>query len=136
MSLALGLFQDFGTKRPTFSCGNGQTCTQAPVDWVEGQFRFLSKTLVLQSIFFFGNHVFDVRYCYFLVLTGVAIMVAVIIVVVVGSMNDWQKERQFKKLNEKKEDRTVKVIRSGAEKVVNIKVSFNCFFLQSRIPVI
>lgn len=56
-------------------------------------------------------------------------MVAVIIVVVVGSMNDWQKERQFKKLNEKKEDRTVKVIRSGAEKVVNIKVSFNCFFL-------
>ena len=39
---------------------------------------------------------------------GVAIMVAVIIVVVVGSINDWQKERQFKKLNEKKEDRSVK----------------------------
>lgn len=54
-------------------------------------------------------------------------MVAVIIVVVVGSMNDWQKERQFKKLNEKKEDRTVKVIRAGAEKVVNIKVSDHFF---------
>ncbi|KAH8109562.1 calcium-translocating P-type ATPase [Phellopilus nigrolimitatus] len=49
--------KDFGTQRPTFSCGNGQTCTQPPVDWVE----------------------------------GVAIMVAIVIVVVVGSMNDWQK---------------------------------------------
>lgn len=58
-------------------------------------------------------------------------MVAVIIVVVVGSMNDWQKERQFKKLNEKKEDRTVKVIRAGAEKVVNIKVSDHFFFSAS-----
>ena len=36
VSLALGLFQDFGTQRPTFSCGNGMTCTEAPVDWVEG----------------------------------------------------------------------------------------------------
>ena len=88
VSLALGLFQDFGTKRATFSCGGGQTCTEPPVDWVE----------------------------------GVAIMVAVVIVVVVGSLNDWQKERQFKKLNEKKEDRTVKVIRDGAEKVINVKV--------------
>jgi Ca2+-transporting ATPase len=41
---------------------------------------------------------------------------------VVGSVNDWQKERQFKALNEKKEDRSVKVIRDGTEKVVNIKV--------------
>ncbi|KAF2473848.1 calcium transporting P-type ATPase-like protein [Lindgomyces ingoldianus] len=44
---------------------------------------------------------------------GVAIMVAIIIVVVVGALNDWQKERQFVKLNKKKEDRYVKVIRSG-----------------------
>ncbi|KAI5120195.1 hypothetical protein M0805_006301 [Coniferiporia weirii] len=87
VSLALGLFQDFGTPRETFSCGNGQTCTEPPVDWVE----------------------------------GVAIMVAIVIVVVVGSLNDWQKEQQFKKLNEKKEDRTVKVIRDGAEKVINVK---------------
>ncbi|KLO10815.1 calcium-translocating P-type ATPase [Schizopora paradoxa] len=78
VSLALGLFQDFGT--PT-------KCTEPPVDWVE----------------------------------GVAIMVAVIIVVGVGSVNDWQKERQFKALNDKKEDRTVKVIRGGRERVVNVK---------------
>lgn len=44
---------------------------------------------------------------------GVAIIVAIVIVVVVGALNDWQKERQFVKLNRKKEDRFVKVIRSG-----------------------
>lgn len=44
---------------------------------------------------------------------GVAIMVAVVIVVVVGAGNDWQKERQFVKLNKKKEDRIVNVVRSG-----------------------
>ncbi|KAF9524821.1 Ca-transporting ATPase [Crepidotus variabilis] len=49
---------------------------------------------------------------------GVAIMIAIAIVVVVGSMNDWQKERQFKALNEKKEERGVKVIRDGIEKQV------------------
>ncbi|KAH8113119.1 hypothetical protein DFH11DRAFT_1728039 [Phellopilus nigrolimitatus] len=87
VSLTLGLFQDFGTQHPTFSCGSGQTCTQPPVDWNE----------------------------------GVAIIAAIVIVVVVGSMNDWQKEKQFKKLNEKKEDRTVKIICDGAEKVINVK---------------
>lgn len=40
---------------------------------------------------------------------GVAILVAVIIVVLVGSINDYQKEAQFRKLNAKKEDREVKV---------------------------
>ncbi|KAF3158950.1 Calcium-transporting ATPase 10, plasma membrane-type [Orbilia oligospora] len=51
---------------------------------------------------------------------GVAIIVAVLIVVVVGAGNDWQKERQFVKLNKKKEDRTVKAMRSG--KAVQISV--------------
>ena len=44
---------------------------------------------------------------------GLAILIAIIIVVVVGAANDWQKERQFAKLNKKKEDRRVQVIRSG-----------------------
>ncbi|WVF71734.1 calcium-translocating P-type ATPase, PMCA-type [Kwoniella sp. CBS 6097] len=52
---------------------------------------------------------------------GVAIVVAVLIVVLVGSVNDWQKERQFKKLNAQREDRTVKVIRGGNEMVINTK---------------
>ncbi|KAI9775470.1 MAG: hypothetical protein M1839_001087 [Geoglossum umbratile] len=51
---------------------------------------------------------------------GVAIMAAVIIVVVVGAANDWQKERQFVKLNKKKEDRFVKVIRSGKPREISV----------------
>jgi Ca2+-transporting ATPase len=78
ISLALGLFQDFGTTREP---------GEPPVDWVE----------------------------------GVAIMIAIAIVVVVGSLNDWQKERQFRALNDKKEERGVKVIRDGDERVIDIK---------------
>ncbi|EFZ02515.1 phospholipid-translocating P-type ATPase domain-containing protein [Metarhizium robertsii ARSEF 23] len=44
---------------------------------------------------------------------GVAIIVAIAIVVIVGSLNDYSKERQFAKLNKKKQDRNIKVIRSG-----------------------
>ena len=51
---------------------------------------------------------------------GVAIMVAIIIVVVVGAANDWQKERQFVKLNRKKDDRNVKVIRSGKSREISV----------------
>jgi Ca2+-transporting ATPase len=51
---------------------------------------------------------------------GVAIIVAIVIVVVVGAANDWQKERQFVKLNRKKEDRTIKVIRSGATREISV----------------
>ncbi|KAL8973230.1 MAG: hypothetical protein Q9183_000083 [Haloplaca sp. 2 TL-2023] len=51
---------------------------------------------------------------------GVAIMVAVVIVVVVGAANDWQKERQFVKLNQKKDDRDVKVIRSGKSREISV----------------
>ncbi|KAF2188206.1 calcium-translocating P-type ATPase [Zopfia rhizophila CBS 207.26] len=51
---------------------------------------------------------------------GVAIMVAIVIVVVVGALNDWQKERQFVKLNRKKEDRYVKVVRSGKTRELSV----------------
>lgn len=44
---------------------------------------------------------------------GCAICIAIIIVVLVGSLNDYQKERAFVKLNAKKDAREVKVIRSG-----------------------
>ncbi len=46
--------------------------------------------------------------------------------VIVGSVNDWQKERQFKVLNDKKEERGVKVIRDGAETIIDIKVISLC----------
>lgn len=61
-----------------------------------------------------GNRIPGVKW-----VEGVAILVAVIIVVLVGSVNDFQKERQFRKLNAKKEDRAVKV--------TNNSCSHQCF---------
>lgn len=40
---------------------------------------------------------------------GVAILVAIVIIVIVGAGNDYQKQLQFRKLNKKKEDRKVRV---------------------------
>jgi len=52
---------------------------------------------------------------------GVAIIIAIVIVVLVGALNDYQKELQFKKLNAQKEERFVKVFRNGGqEKLLNI----------------
>ena len=77
VSLALGLFQDFGTTRPK---------GKSPVDWAG----------------------------------GVATVVAILVVVLVGSLNDWEKEKRFKALNAKKEDRLVKVIRDGEERQIHV----------------
>jgi Ca2+-transporting ATPase len=44
---------------------------------------------------------------------GVAILIAIIIIVLVGTINDWAKSREFKKLNEKQLERDAKVIRFG-----------------------
>jgi Ca2+-transporting ATPase len=51
---------------------------------------------------------------------GVAIIIAILIVVLVGSLNDWQKEKQFQKLNAKKEDRNVKATRGGKEFLLSV----------------
>ncbi|RHZ76139.1 hypothetical protein Glove_203g42 [Diversispora epigaea] len=51
---------------------------------------------------------------------GVAIIVAIIIVVLISSLNNWWKQRQFQKLNAKKEDRNVKVIRDGKESLLSV----------------
>ncbi|GAQ43957.1 plasma membrane calcium-transporting ATPase [Aspergillus niger] len=77
ISLALGLYQTFGTKHSS---------SNPPVEWVE----------------------------------GVAIIVAIIVIVLVGAGNDFQKELQFQKLNKKKQDRLVRVIRSGRPQEVPI----------------
>ncbi|KAF9430080.1 hypothetical protein BGZ76_000979 [Entomortierella beljakovae] len=52
---------------------------------------------------------------------GVAIIAAVAAVVFTNAINDYQKEIQFLKLNAKKDDRCVRVIRDGREQEVNIK---------------
>ncbi len=51
---------------------------------------------------------------------GVAIIVAIVIVVAVGTLNDWQMQRQFNTLNKKAGDRTVKVIRSGRSAEISV----------------
>jgi len=53
-------------------------------------------------------------------LDGVAILVAVIIVVLVTACNDYSKERQFRKLNAVKEDKKVKVVRGGKQLTISI----------------
>ncbi|KAL1981086.1 hypothetical protein VTN96DRAFT_3069 [Rasamsonia emersonii] len=51
---------------------------------------------------------------------GVAILVAIVIIVIVGAGNDYQKQLQFRKLNKKKEDRHVRVIRSARSQEISI----------------
>ena len=51
---------------------------------------------------------------------GVAIIVAILVVVIVGALNDWQKERRFCVLNKKKEERYITVIRSGKPAKVSV----------------
>ena len=49
---------------------------------------------------------------------GIAIVLAILIAVIVGSLNSWQKERQLGALT--KDDRLVKVIRDGGERLISI----------------
>ncbi|KAL4971784.1 hypothetical protein BDW66DRAFT_164724 [Aspergillus desertorum] len=51
---------------------------------------------------------------------GVAVCVAIAIVVAVTAGNDWQKQRQFGKLNKRKLDRSVRAIRDGKTTQVHI----------------
>ena len=51
---------------------------------------------------------------------GLAILVAVVIVVLVTGFNDYRREKQFIKLNAKKDDREIKVIRSGKSVLVSV----------------
>ncbi|KAI9437977.1 calcium-translocating P-type ATPase [Lactarius indigo] len=51
---------------------------------------------------------------------GVAIIAAILVVVTVGSLNDWQQEKQLKTLDEKNEERLVKVIRDGGEQQIDV----------------
>ncbi|KAJ2604729.1 plasma membrane calcium [Coemansia sp. RSA 1722] len=52
---------------------------------------------------------------------GAAIFLAVLVVCFTNAINDYQKEKQFQKLNAKKEDRTVKVRRDGNEIEIGVQ---------------
>ncbi|KAI4219321.1 MAG: hypothetical protein LQ349_008388 [Xanthoria aureola] len=51
---------------------------------------------------------------------GVAIEVAVVIVVLVTGLNDYRREKQFSKLNARKDDRQVKAVRSGKSVMISV----------------
>jgi len=51
---------------------------------------------------------------------GLAIMVAVVLVVLVTGLNDYRREKQFAALNAKKDDRQVKAIRSGRSVMISV----------------
>lgn len=51
---------------------------------------------------------------------GVAILVAVMIVALVSSINEFSKEKQFRKLNAVKNNKQIKVVRDGKETVISI----------------
>ncbi|CVL10378.1 probable calcium P-type ATPase NCA-3 (Ca2+-transporting ATPase) [Fusarium proliferatum] len=51
---------------------------------------------------------------------GVAIIVAIVIVVLVGTINDWHMQQQFTRLTKKTNDRMVSVIRSGKSQEISI----------------
>lgn len=51
---------------------------------------------------------------------GLAIEVAVVVVVLVTGLNDYRREKQFVALNAKKEDRQVKAIRSGKSALISV----------------
>ena len=51
---------------------------------------------------------------------GLAIQVAVVIVVLVTGVNDYRREKQFETLNAKKDDRQVKAIRSGKSTLISV----------------
>lgn len=51
---------------------------------------------------------------------GCAIVIAIVIVVLVTALNDWQKEQAFARLNAKKEQRDIKVTRSGRIVLISV----------------
>ncbi|GJC92986.1 calcium-translocating P-type ATPase [Colletotrichum higginsianum] len=51
---------------------------------------------------------------------GVAIIVAVAVIVLATAINDYQKNSKFQKLNQKKEERTITAIRSGRHRPISI----------------
>ncbi|KAI7903186.1 PMCA-type calcium-translocating P-type ATPase [Cokeromyces recurvatus] len=63
----------------------------------------------------FGNRIPGVKW-----VEGVAIIVAILLVILVGSINDYQKEKQFRKLNAKKENRAVKATRNSTIIMISI----------------
>ena len=57
---------------------------------------------------------------------GAAILFAVLLVAIVTATNDYRKEAQFRKLNAKKDDITIGVVRGGISININVKDLVSC----------
>lgn len=90
VSLALGFYTDFGAPPEILPCDN-------PEPGLEG-----CRAPPIDWV------------------EGLAILIAVIVVVTVGSANDYAKERQLQKLNAQKDERDVKVIRQGRPSTMSV----------------
>jgi len=53
-------------------------------------------------------------------LEGVAIVIAIILVIFVGAINDWTKDKKFRELESDVEQRDAKVIRNGTKTIVSV----------------
>ena len=96
ISLALGLFEDFGPGR-----GPGKPSA----NWIEG------VAIIVAIVIVVCDSQLSHKLCALIPISKV----------MVGSLNDWQKERQFRILDNKREERNVKVIRFGIERVIDVK---------------
>ena len=92
VSLALGIYQSVGFPPSIVRCYNDQT----------GRYDGYCEEPRVEWV------------------EGLAIIIAILIVVLVGSGNDYQKELQFIKLNKKKDDRFIKVKRNNTEQSLNV----------------
>lgn len=57
---------------------------------------------------------------------GAAILFAVLLVAIVTATNDYRKEAQFRKLNAKKDDITIGVVRNNISININVKDLVSC----------
>ena len=66
---------------------------------------------------------------------GAAILFAVLLVACVTATNNFNKEKQFRKLNAVKDDIKVGVLRNGVATTIDVKklVSFKCSFFASNL---
>ncbi|KAL2202900.1 calcium-translocating P-type ATPase [Sarocladium strictum] len=51
---------------------------------------------------------------------GVTVVVAILVIVFASAATDWQKTHKFEKLNERKEQRDVLVVRSGCDRMISV----------------
>ena len=105
ISLVFGLLQDFvpALHNPD----------EPPVHWVGQSPLVRARTLICRRV------KANAPSCW-ISTEGCAILVAVMVVILAGSINDYQKEKQFRKLSQVKDDRMVVVLRSGIIKEISV----------------